>query len=149
MSKNDILKLLNKALELEHAARIQYLSHAETISGLNAEPIISRLKEIAGDEQKHEEKFRRLIGDFLEGVPSMGIAKTKSGTTIRQILGINLKDEKDAVDFYTEILKKVNDAKKEFPYEFLTLEHEIRHVIIDEQEHIAELKLLLANDKSG
>ena len=123
MSKDEILNMLNKALELEHAARIQYLSHAEIISGLNAEPIINRLKEIAGDEQKHEEKFRRLIGDFLGGVPSMNIAKTKNAKTAEQILGVNLKDEKEAVDFYTEILEKVNEAKKDLPYEFLTREH--------------------------
>jgi bacterioferritin (cytochrome b1) len=55
--------MLNKALELEHAARIQYLAHAELVAGLNAEPIIERLKEIAGDEEKHEQKFRTLIGN--------------------------------------------------------------------------------------
>ena len=144
MSKVDIINMLNKALELEHAARIQYLSHAETVDGINAEPVIARLKEIAGDEEKHEAKFRTLIGRYLNGVPSMGIAKTNAAKTVKDILEINLKNEKEAVDFYKKILEKINKERDDLPYEFLQLEHEVRHVIMDEMEHIAELKLLLA-----
>ncbi|HLC98844.1 MAG TPA: ferritin-like domain-containing protein [Candidatus Nanoarchaeia archaeon] len=144
MSKVEIINMLNKALELEHAARIQYLSHAETVDGINAEPVIARLKEIAGDEEKHEAKFRTLIGSYLNGVPSMGIAKTNAAKTVKDILEINLKNEKEATDFYKKILDKINKEKQDLPYEFLQLEHEVRHVIMDEMEHIAELKLLLA-----
>ena len=143
-AKGEIIKLLNSALELEHAARIQYLSHAEIVDGLNAEPIIARLKEIAKDEEGHESKFRTLIGDYLGGVPSMGIAKTALAKTIKEILEVNLKAEKEAVAIYKKILEKINASKGELPYEFLKLEHDVRHVIMDEQEHIAELKILLA-----
>ena len=143
MSEEKVLEMLNKALELEHAARIQYLSHAELVDGLEAEPIIARLKEIAGDEGKHEEKFRTLIGDYLGGTPSMGIAKTYPAKTIKEILEVNLKNEREAVDFYKQIMEEINKNKAELPYEFLTLKHEVKHVIIDEQEHIAELKKLL------
>ncbi|MFQ6129750.1 MAG: bacterioferritin [Candidatus Hadarchaeaceae archaeon] len=143
MSKEKVLEMLNKGLELEHAARIQYLSHAELIDGLNAEPIIARLKEIASDEEKHEAKFRTLIGDYLGGTPSMGMAKTYPAKTIKEILETNLKHEREAVDFYKQILEEANKNKDNLPYEFLTIEHEVRHILIDEQEHIAELKILL------
>ena len=122
----------------------RYLSHAETVDGINAEPVIARLKEIAGDEEKHEAKFRTLIGSYLNGIPSMGIAKTNAAKTVKDILEINLKNEKEAVDFYKKILEKINKERDDLPYEFLQLEHEVRHVIMDEMEHIAELKLLLA-----
>ena len=144
MSKSEVLEMLNQALELEHAARIQYLSHAEIVAGLNAEPIIARLKEIANDEKEHEEKFRKLIGNYLGGIPSMGISKTHTAKTVKEILKINLKNEKEAVDFYKKILDKLNEEKEGLPYEFLTLEHDVRHVILDEQEHIAELNVLLS-----
>ena len=58
-------------------------------------------------------------------------------------MDVNLKGEKDAVDFYKQIYQKVIDNKKSLQYEFETLEHQIRHVIIDEQEHVTELNLLL------
>jgi bacterioferritin (cytochrome b1) len=142
MSKEELLKMLNKALELEHAARIQYLAHVEVVKGINSEPIIARLKEIAEDEKKHEEMFRTIIGDYLDGVPSMGMAETHPAKTIDEILKVNIKDERHAVDVYKGILEKANTMKNELTYEYFQIEHRIRHVILDEQEHIAELKKL-------
>jgi bacterioferritin (cytochrome b1) len=73
----------------------------------------------------------------------MGMAETHSAKTINEILKVNLKDEKHAVDVYMGILEKINEMKGELKYEFFQLEHNIRHVIMDEQEHISELKLLM------
>lgn len=143
MAKEELVKMLNQALELEHAARIQYLAHAELVDGLNAEPIIARLKELADDEKGHEDVFRELIGSYLGGVPSMGIAETHPAKTVSEILEVNLKDEKHAVDVYMGILKKIGEMKDELKYEYFQLEHGVRHVIQDEQEHITELKLLI------
>jgi rubrerythrin len=141
--KRELIKMLNRALELEHAARIQYLAHAEKVRGLNSEPIAARLKEIASDEEKHEKIFRSLISNYLGGEVSMGIEKTYEAGDVKEILEVNLKGEKEAVDFYKQIHKKVVDSKNELQYEFEMLEHQIRHVIIDEQEHIVELSNLL------
>jgi len=141
--KKELIKLLNQALELEHAVRIQYLAHAELIKGLGAEKIIERLKEIASDEAKHEGQFRNLIGNYLDGEPSMGFAATHGAKQTTKILEVNLKNEKEAIDFYKQIYAKVAENKQNLQYEFETLEHEIRHVIVDEQEHVAELSVLL------
>ena len=141
--KKELVGMLNHALELEHAARIQYLAHAELVKGAGAEKVIERLKEIASDEQKHEEIFRELIGGYLGGEPVMSLAKTYKAKEIKKILQVNLRGEKDAIDFYKKIYQKVIDNKKSLQYEFETLEHGIRHVIIDEQEHVVELSLLL------
>jgi bacterioferritin (cytochrome b1) len=141
--KKELITMLNRALELEHAARIQYLAHAELVSGLGAEAIIERLKEIASDELKHEEKFRNLIGSYLGGEPTMGLAETHRAKDVKKILEVNLKGEKEAIDFYKQIYRKVIESQRDLQYQFETLEHEIRHVIVDEQEHIVELSLLL------
>jgi len=142
-TKEQLIKMLNQALELEHAARIQYLAHAELIKGLNAEKIIERLKEIASDEAKHEGMFRNMIGNYLEAEPSMGIAQTHTAKDISAILKVNLKDEKTAIDFYKTIYNKLVENKDALPYVFETLEHEVRHIILDEQEHATELSVLL------
>jgi bacterioferritin (cytochrome b1) len=142
--KQKLADLLNRALELEHAARVQYLTHAEQIKGLYSEKIIERLKELASDEEKHENIFRNLIGSYLGIVPTMGFSQTKNAKDTNEILKINLGDEKAAVDFYKTIYSAVVDNKKELPYEFERLEHDVRHVILDEEEHIVELSVLLA-----
>jgi len=141
--KKELVQMLNSALKLEHAARVQYLAHAELIKGPSAEKIIERLKEIASDEEKHEGKFRNLIGSYLGAEPTMDIAETHRATTLEDILKVNLKNEKEAIDLYKQIYKKVYENKDVLPYEFETFEHEIRHVIVDEQEHVVELSLLL------
>jgi len=150
MSKKELINLLNHGLELEHAAYVQYLSHAEIVVGLVSDPIIARLKEIADDEKEHQKKFRTLIGDFLDSVPSMGMTKphsvvvSKDSTkVIKEILRINLKNEREAIDFYRRIYELVTKMKAELKYEFSTMEHEIRHIIIDEEEHAVELRRLL------
>ena len=48
--------MMNNALENEHAAYVQYLSHAKIVNGINAKPIINRLKGIAGDHRRHQKK---------------------------------------------------------------------------------------------
>jgi bacterioferritin (cytochrome b1) len=141
--KKELINMLNHALELEHAARIQYLAHAELITGPGAEKIIARLKEIASDEQKHEEMFREVIAGYLGGEPVMTLAQTFKAKETKKILQVNLKGEKDAIDFYKQIYQKLIENKNKLQYQFETLEHVVRHVIIDEQEHIVELSLLL------
>lgn len=141
--KVELIDMLNQALRLEHAARIQYLAHAEQVTGLNSESIIERLRELAGDEAKHEEMFRTLIANYLGGIPCMELAATHPAKDIKSILDVNLRDEKTAIDFYKTIYSKIVDNKNQFPYEFEALEHGVRHVILEEQEHIVELKTLI------
>lgn len=142
--RTELVNMLNDALALEHAARIQYLAHAEVITGIDAEPIISRIREIAGDEEKHAEKFRNMIGTYLGSVPSMCLSETHCpGTTIQEILQQNLDIEKTSVEFYAQILQKIHDLKPVLKYEYFQLEHMMRHIVMDEEEHIAELSLLL------
>jgi len=142
--KEDLILLLNQALELEHAQRIQYLSHRELIDGTGAEPLMARLKDNADDEAGHEARFRTLIGDYLGGTPTMSIGETHPAKTIEQILQTNLNDERHAVDVYKGIMAKVSQMKDQLKYEYFQIEHEIRHIIMEEEEHIAELKILLA-----
>lgn len=141
--KKELAAMLNKALELEHAARIQYLAHAELIRGLESEKIVERLKEIASDEARHEDKFRNLVGNYLNEEPSMGLAPTHRAQETVEILEVNLKGEKDAIDFYKRVYNEIIENKQGLQYEFEALEHEIRHIILDEEEHVVELSVLL------
>ncbi|OGT07041.1 MAG: hypothetical protein A2X78_02600 [Gammaproteobacteria bacterium GWE2_37_16] len=140
--REELITMLNQALKLEHAAEIQYLNHAKMIKGLNALPIIAQLEEIAGDEHKHAEKFRNLITNCLNGEPTMDMTETHRAQDLHAILEVNLKDEKTAIEFYKQIYHKIVDNKADLYY-FETLEHEVRHIIIDEQEHTIELSTLL------
>jgi bacterioferritin (cytochrome b1) len=142
LSKEKLIELLNKGLELEHQARAQYLSHATLVSGESADSIAARLKEIAADEQEHEEKFRQCL-EILGAAPSIKMHQAGEASDNTSILKMNLKDEKDAVDFYKTIVAELVRSKDELPYEYEYIEHKLRHILMDEQEHAMELKGLL------
>ena len=72
----------------------------------------------------------------------MDMTETHSAQDLHAILEVNLKDEKTAIEFYKQIYHKIVDNKADLYY-FETLEHEVRHIIIDEQEHTIELSTLL------
>jgi len=142
----ELLTLLNTALELEHAAAIQYFTHAQLLSGPGCEPLIARLEDSAKDEQAHAAKLRTLIGDYLLAVPSMGVAGTRTAGGLLDILQTNLTSEREAIVQYQKILDWLHKALAEnnangLPYH--TLEHDIRHLLMEEQEHVAELARLL------
>jgi bacterioferritin (cytochrome b1) len=142
MPKEKLTALLNKGLELEHAARAQYLSHAKVVSGANADSIAARLKEIAGDEQKHEGMFRDCIA-MLGGEPSIKMAVGHPAKGTEQILQVNLKDEHDATDFYRRILEELEANRAELKYEYEYIEDALKSIMAEEQEHASEIKKLL------
>ena len=106
--KEDLFKILNQALELEHSARIRYSTRAEMITAT-----------LGKIEESHRFKVTK------------------------EILGTNLKDEKEAIAFYRRIRNKVGEYRKELQDEFERLEGEIRNVIADEQKHSERLSLFI------
>ncbi len=142
MPKEKLIEMLNKALELEHQAEAQYLSHATLLAGESADALTERLEEIAKDEHEHAELFRKCI-EMLNGTPAVKMAPGHGAKGNTEILKVNLKDEHDAVDFYRTIMDELKGCKAELKYEYEYIEHKLRHVIMDEEEHALELRTLL------
>jgi bacterioferritin (cytochrome b1) len=142
LSKEKLIEMLNKGLELEHQAEAQYLSHATLTAGETADALTERLVEIAGDEHKHADLFRKCI-EMLNGTPAITMAPAHAAKTNGEILRVNLKDEHDAVDFYRTIMEELRNSKAELKYEHEYIEHKLRHIIMDEEEHALELRTLL------
>jgi bacterioferritin (cytochrome b1) len=142
--KEELIQLLNKALTMEYAANIQYVTHAEMVFGLYSEPVISQLENNADDETKHAAKVRSLLSDYLLAIPTMVVFERLGAVKVEDILAINLKSEKAAVDIYKSILVKIEEAKIEIPYEYETLKYDVDEILREEQEHIVELERLIS-----
>lgn len=136
MDKEKILKFLNDALAQEHACQIRYRTHAAVISGPYAEAVEGRLKEIAEDEKEHADTLRDRI-TALGGTPTMEVARDDliPAKGLKEILDVNISEEKKAIAMYRSILKLVD-------HEEVILYEAIEHVIEDEQEHLEELDRL-------
>lgn len=76
MDKKKMVEMLNKALTMEHACSIRYMTHAAVVTGPYAEPMATRLKEIGQDEAGHAEKLRdRVVA--LGGTPTLEVERAE------------------------------------------------------------------------
>ncbi len=129
-----LIKLMNEGLEMEYASQIQYLTQAAITKGPYAEGLMARFKEIASDEMEHAEILRTRIS-ALGGVPTTKVGVIQIHKDSLQAVKINLKYEKDTVDFYRKILNLI-------PHDEVILYEGIEHVLQDSQEHVEELERL-------
>ena len=89
----ELVAMLNKALEMEHQAYVQYLSHAELLQGLDSEPIEARHQGNCQGRRETPGHARDIIGKMLGEVPSMGFAPAHKATETKEILKVNLAGE--------------------------------------------------------
>lgn len=140
MPDQKTIDALNRMLSQEHACAIRYATHAAVVSGPYAEAVAARLKEIATDEQLHAEQLRdRIIG--LGGTPTMDVRKEDliPATSLSEIIDVNVKEEKDAIRNYTEILESLSPSN-------VILFQTVLEILRDEQEHLEELDALRIPD---
>jgi bacterioferritin len=106
------------------------------ITGPYAEAVETRLKEIAGDERAHADTLRDRI-TALGGTPTMEVSKDDliPAKTLKEILDVNINEEKKAIALYRSLLKMVE-------HDEVILYEAIEHIIEDEQEHLEELERL-------
>src|SRR3990167_4955639 len=135
LDKHKIIQLMNEGLEMEYASQIQYLTQAAITVGPYAEGLIARFKEIAGDEMEHAGILRSRIA-ALGGVPTTKVGEIQIHKNSLQAVKINLKYERDTVDFYRKLLNLI-------PHDEVILYEAIEHILQDSQEHVEEIERLV------
>lgn len=131
-----LIQLMNEGLEMEYASQIQYLTQAAITRGPYAEGLMARFKEIAGDEMEHADILRVRIA-ALGGTPTTKVGKIQVHQDSLQAVKINLKYEKDTVEFYRKILNLI-------PHDEVILYEAVEHILQDSQEHVEELERLIS-----
>ena len=129
-----LLALLNEGLEMEYASYIQYVTQAAITKGPYAESLIARFEEIASDEAEHAKIIRRRIV-ALGGTPTTKVGEMQIHPDSLKAVQINLKYEKDTVEFYRKILNLI-------PSDHPILYEAIEHILEDSEEHVEELTRL-------
>ena len=134
LDTDKLIELMNEGLAMEYASQIQYLTQAAITRGPYAEGLMARFKEIAGDEMEHAEILRTRIA-ALGGTPTTKVGEIQVHKDSLQAVKINLKYEKDTVEFYRKLLNLI-------PHDEVILYEAIEHVLQDSQEHVEELERL-------
>jgi len=136
MKKEELIKLLNKDLEKEYAAAIQYIQHAAVMTGAKYGDIIKELKIHANEEIAHALILADQIS-YLGGVPSVEVEKIYIDANNETMLEQDLAGEEDAIVRYKERVKQAEELQ-EYP-----LSQQLRTILAQEQEHAMDLEQAL------
>ncbi|MGH7151885.1 MAG: ferritin-like domain-containing protein [Planctomycetota bacterium] len=137
MDKKKMVALLNRALAMEHASAIRYLTQAATVKGQHAPVYAAKFKECAAESGGHAEKLRERIAG-LGGVPTLEVEETEGPipADLAGMIEFDSREEEKAVGLYQEILRAI-------PHDRETLLHEtVEHILTDEMEDLEEMTRL-------
>jgi len=132
ITKKKLLAELNKDLEWEYAAAVQYVQHASAITGAQYESIQKELIIHSQEEMMHAVMLSDQI-DFLGGVPTVDVEKRETDSDSLAMLKQDLKGEDNAIDRYKERIAQA-EALKEYG-----LRRVLEDILIQEEEHKRDL----------
>lgn len=132
ITKKKLLTELNKDLEWEYAAAVQYVQHASAITGAQYESIQKELIIHSQEEMMHAVMLSDQI-DFLGGVPTVDVEKRETDSDSLAMLKQDLWGEDNAINRYKERIAQA-EALKEYG-----LRRVLEDILIQEEEHKRDL----------
>lgn len=132
ITKKKLLEELNKDLEWEYAAAVQYVQHASAITGAQYESIQKELIIHSQEEMMHAVMLSDQI-DFLGGVPTVDVEKRETDSDSLAMLKQDLEGEDNAINRYKERIAQA-EALKEYG-----LRRVLEDILIQEEEHKRDL----------
>lgn len=127
-----MLELLNKDLEGEYAAAIQYVQHAAVMTGAQYESIIKELVIHSNEEMAHALSLSEQI-DFYGGVPTVKVEQIKVAKDTLSMLKDDLAGEEDAIRRYKERISQAEEMRE------YGLRRILEDILITEEEHKRDL----------
>lgn len=132
VQKEQFVAKLNRALEMEYGAAVQYIQHAAVITGAQYEAISKELVVHANEEIGHAVKVSELIVD-LDGVPSVEVEKRLVSREAVTMLEQDLSGEQAAIKIYKELIAMTQELGESGVR--LVLEE----ILANEEEHARDL----------
>ena len=127
-----LLAELNKDLEWEYAAAVQYVQHAAAINGAQFDSIQKELLIHAQEEMQHAVMLSEQI-DFLGGTPTVDVEKRFISSNSVEMLKQDLQGEDNAITRYKERIGQA-EALREYG-----LRRVLEDILIQEEEHKRDL----------
>ena len=127
-----LLAELNKDLEWEYAAAVQYVQHAAMINGAQFDSIQKELLLHAQEEMQHAVMLAEQI-DYLGGVPTVEVEKREISSNSVEMIKQDLAGEDNAITRYKKRIGQA-EALKEYG-----LRRMLEDILIQEEEHKRDL----------
>lgn len=132
----EFLSKLNKDLEWEYAAAVQYVQHAALITGPEYESITKELIIHSQEEMQHAVMLSDQIA-FLGGVPTVDVERRDVSPESKTMLEQDLAGEDNAITRYKERIAEA-EALKEYG-----LRRVLEDILVMEEEHKRDLLTVL------
>ncbi len=138
MKKNDIVNLLNKDIEGEHAAIIQYLIHGYS---MGEGELACEIEAIAREEMRHLDFLADTVVE-LGGVPSFKRGDMRmTGKSVASWMKNDVLAEEDAIAMYKDHIKAIDNPK---------IKRLLERILSDEQSHHGDFQHFVKKaDKDG
>jgi len=131
-TKKDFIKELNKDLEWEYAAAVQYVQHAAVITGPEYDSIAKELVVHSNEEMGHALKLSELISD-LGGVPTIEVETRKVSKNSKTLLTQDLAGEELAIKRYKARIEQAEELGE------YGVRRVLEDILMDEEEHRRDL----------
>lgn len=128
ITKEQLIGELNKALEWEYAAAVQYIQHASVMTGAEYDAITKELIIHSNEEMAHAVMVSDLISD-LGGIPTIDVEKRETSSESKIMLEQDLAGEEHAISTYKKLIK---DAEELQEYGVRRI---LEDILIQEEEH--------------
>jgi bacterioferritin len=135
----ELLDLLNQAIAREIQVSVQYMWQHVLWKGVKGFAVKDALKKTAISEMKHAEAIAERL-NYLGGIPTTKPTPIFVGTTLKEMLETDRKDEEGAITLYRKIIdvaRKQGDETTEFLF---------KEILSDEEEHHDLFTSLLEED---
>lgn len=136
VTKKKLIEELNKDLEWEYAAAIQYVQHSAVMTGPEYDSIIKELVVHAQEELAHAVTVAEQIA-FLGGVPTIDVEKMDVSEDSKTMLEQDLWGEDNAITRYRERIAQA-EALGEYG-----LRRILEDILMQEEEHKRDIQTAL------
>ena len=136
MASDKLLELLNKGIARELQVSVQYMwQHilARGIEGAVAENIF---REIAITEMKHAEELAERLS-YLNGIPTINPNPILVGTSLVEMLKLNVQAEEEAITLYKQTIKVASEEGD------ITTMRLLEDILSNEEKHLDKFSKLL------
>ena len=136
MASDKLLELLNKGIARELQVSVQYMwQHilARGIEGAVAENIF---REIAITEMKHAEELAERLS-YLNGIPTINPNPIFVGTSLVEMLKLNVQAEEEAISLYKQTIKVASEEGD------ITTMRLLEDILSHEEKHLDKFSKLL------
>ncbi|MBI5413892.1 ferritin-like domain-containing protein [Candidatus Peregrinibacteria bacterium] len=131
-TKESFIAELNKALEWEYAAAIQYVQHAAMITGDEYDAITKELIVHSNEEMTHAVMVSNIITD-LKGVPTIDVEKREVSADSKTMLEQDLAGEELAISLYKKLIQSTDELKE------YGIRRVLEDILLQEEEHRRDL----------